>query len=689
MDKKEAQERIKKLTQEVEKHRVSYHVDDAPSISDEAYDALFHELLRLEEAHPEFRAPNSPTSRVGGETLSAFTKVTHRHQQWSFDDVFNQEELRLWCERIERMLRKEGITDKPTYVCELKIDGLKVILTYEDGMLVEGATRGDGSVGENVTENLRTIQSIPLALRKPVSGVFVGETWLPEAELTRINKERKASGEALFANPRNAAAGTIRQLNPQVVAERKLRTFVYDIDEVFGEGIVVPETQSEELRLVRELGFLVNPHYRHVQDVDAIQAYYEEWTAKRHELPYGLDGIVIKVNERALQEALGYTSKSPRFGVAYKFPAEQTTTVVESVEVQIGRTGALTPVAHLRPVHVAGSTVSRATLHNFDEIERLDVRIGDTVILQKAGDIIPEIVSVLVDLRSGKEIKVVAPKTCPLCGSPTEKQKMGEKEDLSAALYCSNKNCYAVELQNIIHGVSKKAFNIVGLGEKVVEQLMVEDLVNDLGDIFTLTEGDLLPLERFAPKSTEKLLLSIASSKAIAAPKFLYALGIRHIGEETAEILFEALPEIHQTKPTEWGRTLLGLSRERVEGINGIGKVVAESLREWIENQGKMLLLEKLEQAGVTLVYKDKQTKENVVFGGKIFVLTGELSSFTRDEAKDMIKQYGGSVTNAVTKKTNFVLVGEKPGSKYQEAVKLGTTILSEEEFKKMLSGVN
>jgi DNA ligase (NAD+) len=689
MDKKEAQERIEKLTQEVEKHRVSYHVDDAPSISDEAYDALFHELLRLEETYPEFRAPNSPTSRVGGEILSTFKKVAHRHQQWSFDDVFNQEGLRLWCERIERMLGKEGITDKPTYVCELKIDGLKVILTYEDGMFVEGATRGDGSIGENVTENLKTIHSIPLALSKPLSGVFVGETWLPEAELARINKERKASGEALFANPRNAAAGTIRQLNPQVVAERKLRTFVYDVDEVLGEGVRIPETQSEELHLVKDLGFLVNPHYRHVQDVDAIQAYYEEWAAKRHELSYGLDGIVIKVNERKLQEALGYTSKSPRFGVAYKFPAEQTTTIVESVEVQIGRTGALTPVAHLRPVHVAGSTVSRATLHNFDEIKRLDVRIGDTIILQKAGDIIPEIVSVLVDLRSGKEIKVVVPETCPLCGSPTEKQKMGEREDVSAALYCSNKNCYAVELQNIIHGVSKKAFNIVGLGEKVVEQLMIEDLVNDLGDIFTLTEGDLLPLERFAPKSTEKLLLSIANSKAIAGHKFLYALGIRHIGEETAEMLFEALPEIHQAKPTEWGRALLGLSREKVEGINGIGKAVAESLREWVENQSKMLLLEKLEQAGVTLIYKNKQTKENEIFGGKVFVLTGELSSFTRDEAKDMIKQYGGSVTNSVTKKTNFVLAGEKPGSKYQEAMKLGTIILSEEEFKKMLSEVN
>ncbi|MCW1888558.1 MAG: NAD-dependent DNA ligase LigA [Candidatus Moranbacteria bacterium] len=689
MDRKEAKQRIEKLTQEVEKHRVSYHVDDAPSISDEAYDALFHELLRLEEEYPEFKMPNSPTIRVGGEVLSAFSKVTHRHQQWSFDDIFNQEELGLWCEKIERMLRKEGISDKPTFVCELKIDGLKVILTYEDGLLIEGATRGDGSIGENVTENLRTIQSIPLVLNKPVSGVFVGETWLPEAELTRINMERARLGEAPFANPRNAAAGTIRQLNPQVVAERKLRTFVYDIDEVSGGDVQVPETQGEELSMIKDLGFLVNPHYHHAKNASEIQVYYEEWNKKRHELPYGLDGIVIKVNERVLQEALGYTGKSPRFGVAYKFPAEQTTTIVEAVEVQIGRTGALTPVAHLRPVHVAGSTVSRATLHNFDEIERLDVRIGDTVILQKAGDIIPEIVSVLVDLRNGKEVKVAMPRACPLCGSPTERKKMGEKEELSAALYCSNDNCYAVELQNIIHGVSKKGFNIVGLGEKVVEQLMAEELVSDLGDIFTLTEGDLLPLERFAPKSTQKLLLSIAKSKTIAGPKFLYALGIRYIGEETAELLFEALPVIHEEKPTKWGRALKELSREEIEGINGIGKAVAESLKEWIDDQSKGLLLEKLEQAGVTLRYQEKRKQEKSVFTEQTFVLTGELASFTRDEAKDMIKQYGGLVTNAVTKKTNFVLVGEKPGSKYQEALKLGTTILSEEEFKNMLAGVN
>jgi DNA ligase (NAD+) len=687
MNGSDMKKRIERLTEEVEKHRVSYHVHDAPSLSDEAYDALFHELLTLEKEYPQFKKNNSPTSRVGGDVLATFSKVTHKHRQWSFDDVFDTQELRLWCERVVRMIQKKGIQEKPTFVCELKIDGLKVILNYENGELVQGATRGDGSVGENVTENLRTIQSIPLHLSEKMSGVFVGETWLPEAELHRINQARKKAGEALFANPRNAAAGTIRQLNPRVVAERKLKTFVYDVDELTSDVSALDElkTQIAELEMLKRLGFLVNPHYRKVDTADEIEVYYQEWNGKRHDLDYGLDGIVIKVNERHLQEVLGYTGKSPRFGVAYKFPAEQTTTVVETIEVQIGRTGALTPVAHLRPVRVAGSTVSRATLHNFDEIERLDVRIGDTVILQKAGDIIPEIVMVLKDLRSGKEKKVPVPSVCPLCGSSTEKKKMGEKEELSAALYCSNTSCYAVELQNIIHGVSKKGFNIVGLGEKVVEQLMAEELISDLGDVFTLTEGDLLPLERFAPKSTEKLLQSIEKSKTINAKKFLFALGIRYVGEETAELILKALPTIHHPKPGKWGIQLASVSLLELEAIDGVGKTVAKSLKSWIDEEGNKLLLEKLELAGVTLTTEKKKNTEGLL-SGKTFVLTGELASFTRDGAKDMIKEQGGTVTSSVTKKTDFLILGEKPGSKYQDALKLGTKILDEEQFSALIN---
>lgn len=683
-----AKERIGRLVAEIEEHRTKYHVQDAPTISDEAYDALFHELLNLEQQYPQYADPNSPTARVGGEVLPGFKKVTHRHRQWSFDDVFDRDELREWCERVERMLLKQGIAEKPQYVCELKIDGLKIILTYEEGKLVMGATRGDGRVGEQVTENLRTIQSVPLKLHKPWSGVFVGEAWLSDTELERINTERQAEGEALFANPRNAAAGSIRQLDPKVVARRNLGAFVYDINELTDDHgqSQAPRTQIEELQLLETLGFNVNPHRVQVNSYEEIETFYREWQERRQELPYGLDGIVIKVNQVSLQEALGYTGKAPRFGVAYKFPAEQTTTVVEHVEVQIGRTGALTPVAHLKPVRVAGSVVSRATLHNFDEITRLDVRIGDTVILQKAGDIIPEIVSVLTNLRTGQEKKIIEPTHCPLCHSLTERRLMGDGETRSAALYCDNPNCYAVERQTIIHSVSKKAFNIVGLGEKVVEQLMEEGLVQDIADIFSLTEGDLLPLERFAPKSTEKILQAIEQSKHISGERFLYALGIRHIGEESATLILTALPHNEeQTFPSGFGRYLASVSVEQLEAIEGVGKIMASSVVEWFGTETNQHILVKLEEAGVRIVFPKKNKPEEGSLFGQTFVLTGELTSFTRDAAKDMIKAHGGTVTNSVTKKTTYLVVGEKPGSKLAEAKRLGTGVLDESAFRELL----
>lgn len=688
MDRNQAKERIDRLTKEVESHRQQYHVHDAPMISDEAYDALFHELLDLEKQYPEYAHPNSPTTRVGGEVLSGFQKITHQHRQWSFDDVFDKRELQSWCEKIERMLLKQDITEKPIYVCELKIDGLKIILTYERGELVVGATRGDGRVGEKVTENLRTIQSIPLRLTKPWDGIFVGEAWLSGAELERINAERQKKDEPLFANPRNAAAGSIRQLDPKIVAQRNLDAFIYDINDLVDEQnqSQTPATQNEELVLLEQLGFKVNPHRVQTDSFEGIEEFYQEWQEKRHQLPYGLDGIVIKVNQVHLQEALGYTGKAPRFGVAYKFPAEQTTTVVEQVEVQIGRTGALTPVAHLRPVRVAGSTVSRATLHNFDEIKRLDVRIGDTVILQKAGDIIPEIVSVLTSLRTGKEQEIIEPRQCPLCNSLTERRLMGDGETRSAALYCNNQNCYAVERQAIIHSVSKKAFNIVGLGEKVVEQLMEEELVQDMADLFSLTEGDLLPLERFAPKSTEKLLQAIEESKQVAGARFLYALGIRHVGEETAALILKSFPELQASLPSDFGQFFRSVQVETLEAIEGVGKVVALSISEWFGSEAHQHVLAKLDDAGVRVFFEKKQIVLDERLNGKTFVLTGELASFTRDEAKDMIKERGGLVTNSVTKKTDYLVMGEKPGSKRAQAELLGTTILTEDDFVKLLA---
>lgn len=686
--KEQAKKRIENLVREIDMHRRAYHVSDQPVISDEAYDSLVQELAELESRYPEFLSQASPTQRVGAEPRKEFRKVRHATEQWSFDDVFDLAELRTWDKKVKKLLEKTSSKQPIEYVCELKIDGLKMVLTYENGILVRGATRGDGVIGEEVTENLRTIESVPLRLTREISGVFVGEVWLPEKELQRINEERAKNDEPLFANPRNAAAGSIRQLDSRVTAKRRLNSFVYDIDLLSG-GEKMPATQMEELELLKELGFQVNEHFHLCSDVEGIERYYQEWNTKRHDLPYGLDGIVIKVNDRALQEALGYTGKAPRFGVAYKFPAEQATTVVEDVVVQIGRTGALTPVAHLRPVRIAGSTVSRATLHNFDEIKRLGVRVGDTVILQKAGDIIPEIVSVMEGLRTGKEKKVSEPKTCPICGSPVERRKM-QNAEMSAALYCSNPSCFAIEKEHLIHAVSKKGLDIPGLGEKIIEQLMNEGLVKDMADIFALTAGDLAPLERFAEKSATKLTDTITKAKSVPAKKFLFALGIRHVGEETAELLVGNLSErslLENVKtPKSLSKAFASIKKEDLLAIKGIGEMVAESVAEWFADTKNRELLELLTEEGVKILLPEKKGEGGQLWQGQTFVLTGELASFTRDEAKAMIKEKGGSVSSSVSAKTTYVVAGENPGSKYAKAKELGVTILDEAAFKKLLN---
>ena len=717
----QAKNRIEKLSQEVEIHRRAYHVSDQPTLSDEVYDSLVQELVVLEESYPEFAHPNSPTKRVGGEPLKAFQKVRHTTRQWSFDDVFDHAELVAWDKKVKRFLEKESRLStfdfrlsSLEYVCELKIDGLKMVLTYENGVLVQGATRGDGKIGEDVTENIRTIKSVPLKLsRADVSGVFIGEVWLPGKELERINGERIQKNEPVFANPRNAAAGSIRQLDSKVTASRQLNSFVYDIDQLTinkqqsTNNEDFPETQVAELGLLQELGFQINPYFRLCRSVEEIESYYEEWNKKRLTLPYGLDGIVIKVNVRAFQEALGYTGKAPRFGVAYKFPAEQATTVMEDIQVQIGRTGVLTPVAHLRPVRIAGSVVSRATLHNFDEIKRLDVRVGDTVVLQKAGDIIPEIMSVITSLRTGEEKKVHEPKKCPICGSPVERRSIGVSEgkskiEESAALYCSNPGCFAIEKEHLIHAVSKKGLDIPGLGEKIVEQLMNEGLVKDISDIFALTVGDLMPLERFAEKKADKIVDSIVAAKKVPAAKFFFALGIHHVGEETAELIVEQSTKLKIQKTNIYpsgrrearGTKIKNLTdimlhfpkitQEEWMSIDGIGKVVAESLVEWFQDEEHQALLRALEDAGVQVVFPEERSGGRP-WQGKTFVLTGELSAFTRDGAKAMIKERGGSVSSSVSQKTDYVVVGENPGSKYTDAQRLGVSILNEDEFKKLL----
>jgi DNA ligase (NAD+) len=715
--------RIGKLREEIEKHRRLYYVLDKPEISDEVYDSLFAELEKLEKECPELITPTSPTQRVGESPLKGFQKVRHEHKQWSFDDVFDFEELEAWEEKIKRMIEKElkaseAKNYKLDYCCELKIDGLKIILTYENGVLVQGATRGDGVVGEDVTHNIRTIQSIPLELGEKVSGTFIGECWLGKGELERINLERREKGEQLFANTRNAAAGSIRQLDPRIAAKRKLDSFIYDIDDLRESSetgkIGGMKTQTDELELLEKFGFKVNKYFRLCKSVKEVQEFYEEWTDKKSKQEYEIDGIVIKVNSRALQEALGYTGKAPRWGVAYKFPAEQVTTVVEDIVVQVGRTGALTPVAHLRPVRVAGSTVSRATLHNEDEISRLDVRVGDTIVIRKAGDVIPEVVSVMKNLRTGKEKEFKMPLKCPICGSEVRRETVGsphpsrlrdtlsqgermvmKKTSESAAHYCSNPKCYAAEREQIIHFVSRKGFDIVGLGEKIVEQLMEEGLVSDIADIFELKIGDLEPLERFAEKSAENLVESIEKSKMVALEKFLFALGIRYVGEETALLIAKNLERVIGRVGETGGKNKIRIimdsfpkiSKEQWLEVKGIGEKSAESLVKWFADGQNLLILEKMAHSGVEIMLDNSiAVKEDGVLSGKTFVLTGELSGFTRDQAKDMIRKKGGNVSSSVSKKTDYVLAGENPGSKYQKAKELGVKIIDEEGFEKLLN---
>lgn len=690
MEKQIAQKRIITLRKELDKHRYLYHVLDQPLISDEAYDSLMKELISLEEKFPEFFSTTSPSQRVGAKPLKEFKKVRHANRQWSFDDVFDFEELKAWDEKIRRMVAKtESDSVNIEYCCEMKIDGLKMILSYEKGLLAVGATRGDGVVGEGVTSNIKTIQSVPLELNQKIDAIVVGECWLSKKELVRINKEREKKGEALFANTRNAAAGAIRQLDPKIAATRKLDSFIYDID-FLGKDMEFPATQVEELELLKQLGFKVNSEYKLCKTIEQVQQFYESWIERRGEQDYEIDGIVIKVNSRDIQEALGYTGKSPRWGVAYKFPAQRVTTVVEGIAVQVGRTGALTPVAHLRPVLVAGSTVSRATLHNEDEIARLDVRIGDTVIIHKAGDVIPEVVEVLKDLRTGKERKFKMPTVCPICGSAIKRQNIrtSKHQEESAAVYCTNPKCFAVEKELIIHFVSRKGFDIAGLGEKIVEQLMNEGVISNFADIFELKIGDLQSLERFAQKSSQNLIEAIEKSKNIALEKFLYSLGIRYIGEESALLIASNLSSVvgHQkiSSPDDIVRIFPNIRYDNWLNIKGIGEKGADGLVNWFSNKDNLKMLLKMEKNGVK--FSDSGSLMTVDrLHGLTFVLTGELTSFTRDEAKDMIRKNGGNVTSSVSRKTDYVLVGENAGSKLQKANELGVKIIDEEEFKELL----
>jgi DNA ligase (NAD+) len=665
MTKSEAKKRVSELRTELEKHRVLYHVHDTPEISDEVYDSLMRELEGLEKSFPELDFPYSPTHRVGGEPLSKFKKVNHSVRQWSFDNVFTFDELSAWEERNINLLKKEGIDARPTYVAELKIDGLKVVMTYEDGVLVRAATRGNGEVGEDITENIKTVRSIPLMLPEKRTLTVIGEAWMKKKDLKRINEEREKLELPVYANTRNLAAGTLRQLDPKVVAQRNIQIFAYDIEG--GEY----SSQEEELNILSQFGFLVNKDHKVCKQLKDAESFYESWKEKRNLEDYGIDGLVIKVNERHLWNELGYTAKAPRGGIAYKFPAEEVATKLLSITCQVGRTGAVTPIANLEPVLVAGSVVKRATLHNEDEIKRLDVRVGDTVQLRKAGDVIPEIFDVLKDMRPKNAKHFAMPTLCPECNSKLVREKVGKQE--SAAWYCTNPDCPAKHLEGLIHFVSKKGMNMEGLGEKIVEEFRELGLITDQASIFKLKKEDIVGLEGFGEKSAENLIQSIASSKHVPLGRFLYSLGIRHVGETTAKDIAKAFKTINAIREATY---------EELVEVEGIGEVVAQSMVDFFADKGNQRLLnELLHEVDV----EEEANKGTAKLRGLTFVITGSLPTLSRDEAKEMIENNGGKVSGSISKNTDYLLAGDGGGGKRDDARKMGTKIISEQELINML----
>ncbi len=673
MDKKKAGERILKLRETINKYRYHYHVLNETLISEEALDSLKKELVDLETEFPELITPDSPSQRVAGKALAGFKKIKHTVSQWSFNDAFSEEDMIAFDKRIKKMLFENlGKNVEPEYTCELKIDGLKIVFTYENGLLKTAATRGNGKIGEDVTENVRTIESVPLRISEDINLVAEGEAYMPKSQFEKLNKSQKKSGGMIFANARNVTAGTIRQLDPQIVADRKLAAFVYDVSAI--DENKLPKTQADELKLLQKLGFSVNPHFRVAKNIDEVIKYWKEWEKKKDKENYLIDGVVIKVNNREYQESLGYTGKAPRFGIALKFAAEQVTTVVKDIALQVGRTGAITPVAHLEPVFVYGSTVSRATLHNEDEIRRLDVRIGDTVILQKAGDVIPDIVKVLPEMRTGKEKKFTMPKNCPVCKTVLVKKNVGTKEGVSAAYYCSNTRCPAKDRRTLYHFTSKHSLDIEHLGPKNIDLLCDAGLIISRADIFTLKKGDLLELPRFAEKSADNLLSAIDKARSTTLDKFIVALSIPEVGEETARDLANNFGNFEKFQNARF---------EELEAINGIGPRVAESITKYFsDSHNKKVVADLL---GQIKVESKKQKAKSTKLAGKTFVITGTLPTLSRDEAKQKILENGGKVSSSVSKNTSYVLAGESAGSKYDEAIKQKIPIIEESEFLKLI----
>lgn len=669
MKKQEAQEKIKALIEKLNQYAHEYYVLDAPTIPDAEYDRLFHELLQLEEAYPDLVSEHSPTKRVGAEPLANFEKVSHEVPMLSLSNAFDEGELRDFHRRVTTGLGKEDVT----YVCELKIDGLAVSLMYENGEFVRGATRGDGTVGENITSNLRTIRSVPLTIDEKRTIEVRGEAFMPRSSFLALNEAREEEGEATFANPRNAAAGSLRQLDPKIAASRNLDLFL------FGYGVWEAEeigTHSERLAFLEKQGLKINQNLKKCYSIDEVIDYVNYWTAHRQDLPYEIDGIVIKVDDLADQEKLGFTARTPRWATAYKFPATEAVTKMIDVELSVGRTGVVTPTAILEPVFIDGSTVSRATLHNADQIKALDIRIGDTVILKKAGDIIPKVVRVIEEERSGDEVPYEMPTQCRECDS--ELVHLDEE----VALRCMNPSCPAQLRESLIHFSSRDAMNIDGLGEKVIEQLFREELVRSIDDLYRLEKEDLLPLERMGEKSATNLVNAIQASKENSLDKLVFGLGIRHIGAKAAQILAENFLTMEKLQTASY---------EELIAIDEIGEVMADAVLQYFAEDNVKKLIASLKELGLRMDYD--RPKEAVldesVFAGKTVVLTGKLEKFTRREAKEFIEANGGKVTGSVSRNTDLVIAGEAAGSKYDRAVELEIDIWDEEKMvEEMKKGV-
>lgn len=658
----EATEKAKELRIQLNQYSHEYYVADKPTVEDYVYDRLYKELSDIETEYPDLITSDSPTQRVGGKILQGFEKVTHDVQMYSLNDGFSKEDIYDFDERVQKLAGKAV-----GYCCELKIDGLAISLKYENGKFVQGATRGDGTVGENITENLKTVKSIPLELKKPISVEVRGECYMPKQSFVQLNKEREEAGQDVFANPRNAAAGSLRQLDTSMVAKRNLSTFLYTVSDF---GPMTAQTQFEALNELSEIGFRINPEKKLCQTIDEVWAYIEEYHEKRTELPYEIDGIVIKANEFTIQDELGFTVKAPRWAIAYKFPPEEAQTVVEEIEWTIGRTGVVTPTAVMQPVRVAGTTVSRASLHNADFIAMKDIRLNDTVIIYKAGDIIPEVAQVLTEKRDENSQAYEIPTHCPVCDS--ELVHLDEE----VALRCINPKCPAQIKEGLNHFVSRNAMNIDGLGPRVLEQMYDTKLVADVADLYFLTEEQLMTLEKIKEKSANNIYKAIAASRNNSVERLIFGLGIRHVGAKAAKVLAEHFGDL---------RAISQATKEEVVALDSMGETIADSLVTYFENEEVHELMDELTKAGVNFEYTGIRTAQLAAvespFKDKTVVLTGKLTHYNREEAKAKIENLGGKVTGSVSKKTDIVVAGEDAGSKLTKAQDLGVEVWDEQQM--------